>query len=461
MPIHRIESFGFSDMINMLCWRGNALTRPVYTPLTALPGTQEQANAIADFFDTNGNRHQVIITPTRVLLWNGAGAGSWTQITGVLTPTPLQYYGWTVVAHKLLFSQGVDKVQSYDGLAGTFAPISPDAVPAKYLMELDTHLVVANTIEGGNAAPQRVRWTGAGDPTDWISFNAGQSDRFNDLGPIVGLGKLYQIGYVFFQLGIEQMIPTGVGVNPFEFAPLSAKPKGSICPFSIAIYGDDQISYVGKDNIYMFNGTQSIPIGDAPLTGSPGRLGARKRIYAELAQSNLNQVFAYTTSSINGNPYNAYWLVIPTGSTWMFNFDEGNWTRHVFDRTPGVVGTFARQSIIRIIDLIGTIAQQTWTPATLTATAPLDAVLVGFADGTQGLVDFTNSSETSWSLTSGQVNCSDVRHNKTVNRFRINYTDIGPVTFNVTITIEKGVTQTQTITVGHGFGCTESGASRL
>lgn len=445
-----IEQLGFYDCVNVTLRKSNVTVRTSYNALTAMPNPQEPINGIADFFTNTGARVQVIITPTRLLKWDGA-ANDWVVITGTLTGAITDLFSWTVVNHKLLFSQGVDKVQLWDGITAGFADASVNAVPARYAIELATHVLVADTIEGGNRFHQRVRWTGSGDPTDWISFNAGVRDNIGDLGPITGLVKLYQTGYAFHQWGITQIIPTGIGTKPFDFQPISANKRGCICPFSIAPYGEFHAPYVGGDNIYLFNGTESIPIGDAPIDGNR-RVGARRRIMGELLQADFGRVYGYTTAAINGNDFNAYWLSIPGGNTWVYNFDENNWTRWVFNKTVRSIGRFAKAGQVRIIDLVGLISEQQWTPATLTNTNPFDGVLLGFTDGTPGYVDFTNYSEQSWSISSGQLVMGDRRHSKTIERFRLIIQDLGSVTFDVTVTNERGQTKTQSVTLGTGSG---------
>jgi hypothetical protein len=416
-----------------------------------MPAAQEPINGIVDFFTSAGSRVQAIITPTRLLKWDGA-ALTWTPITGTLSGTTVDMFSWSVVNHKLLFCQGVDKVKLWDGIGATFADAAAGAVPARYAIELATHLLVADTFEGGVRYHQRVRWTGSGDPTDWTSFNSGVRDNIGDLGPITGLVKLYQTGYAFHQWGITQVIPTGSGTKPFDFQPISANKRGCICPFSIAPYGEFHAPYVGGDNIYLFNGTESIPIGDAPIQGGR-RIGVRRRIMAELLQADLSRVYGYTTSSLNGNDFNAYWLSIPGGNTWVYNFDENNWTRwNYWPRIVRSIGRFAKAGEVRIIDLVGSIAEQSWSPATLTNTNPLDGVLIGFTDGTPGYVDFSNYSEQSWSITSGQLVMGDRRHTKTIERFRLVMQDIGAVTFDITVSNEFGQSDTQSVTLGSASG---------
>lgn len=447
-----VENYGFLDALNIMFARGMASARPGVTALAALPSPSDEAIVgISDFFTSESDRIQTIQTPTRLLQFINA---DWTNIPpaspGLLTGDANNLFNWTVVNSKLLFSQGVDPVMLWDGIGATFDVASGDAVPARYLMELDTHLVVADLIEGGQRYTQRVRWTIPGDPTDWTSPGSGAVDILNNLGPIRGLCKLFQTGYAMHQLGITQIIPTGVGLAPFRFIPLTSKARGAICPYSIATNGEELACYVGKDNIYAFNGSSSEPIGDMPIDGRR-RLGARRRIFADLQSGNPLQVLGYISENVNGVNYNAYWLVIPGISAWLFNFDEQNWTRFQYTKKIKTIGTFFSGFGVRIMDLIGTINDQLWSPDTLIDENPFDAMLLGSDDGTPEHVDFSTYSELPWSITGINV-FNDTRHRKTIKKFRLCMFDAGPISVTVTVTNELGQSQTRPIELGTGSG---------
>lgn len=452
LPLDAIEDLGFVDVVNLICRKGNITTRPGYTALPAIPVPAERIIGVADFFNRLGNRIQVVFTPTRMIQYN-SGLGTWTVIAGgPLTGGPAQLMGWSVLDNYLLFSQGVDPVQKWDGVTPGFNLADAGAPPARYLCEMAFHLVLGYTVEGGLALPQQIRWSAALDPTDYTSFDAGFNPLANDLGPITGLAFIYQTGFVWQQKGIVQMIPTGVGTQPFDFVKIASKSYGNIAPYSLAAYGNQVAIYVGKDNVYLFDGVQNTPIGDAPMQGSRSRMGARARIFAELKLTDLSQVAGFITESIAGNPFNAYWLIIPGGSVWIYNMDESNWVRATYDRVPSVMGDFITQMVPRIEDLVGPISAQTWSPATLVANSPLDDLAIGFTDGTVGDVNFNTYSETAWNIASGQITAKDTKHNKLINRFRTIMTDLGVTTFNIQLINEQGQSITRQITTGSGSG---------
>lgn len=461
LPPHLIEQIvGLTDSTNFIFKHGMATVRPGVNTIAAFPAAgpaNEQANGVINFYDLNGLLHQMVLTAGsvaggRLLQWNGPSTG-WTAIPPAvaLTGTRANLFSYDTVAYKLCFSQGVDKIQLWDGIAGTFAVASANAPAARYLAEIANHLVTAYTTEGGVTFPQRVRWSGTGDPTDWTGVTAGVNDRLNNFGPITGLAKLYQQGFGFQQKGIFQIIPTGIGTNPFRIIDLGSRARGNAFPFSLDVFDERTAFYVGVDNVYGFDGTTSTGIGEFPLEGRQ-RQGAWGAISSDLQASNPATVIGAVTSQINGRRFNAYWLFIPGISCWLFSIDEGNWTRFTFAKTVSRADIFTNNGIIRIIDLVGTIAQQNWTPATLQSNNPFDNFFIGFTDGTPGMIDFTTYSEQPFNLTTGPLIMGDQRHEKTVNTVRVVYQDFGSVTATFTVSNEKGEMRPRTVTFGSGTG---------
>jgi len=458
----QIERIGFRDAINFMFIRGVARVRPKfdYTAINAQPalvaiqdlsGTisgqtwflggyitpsgeatgLEPWTQIYDFYAANGSRRQVAATTTRVMYLTGLG---WSPLTGTISSTPSQPVNFAVVANTLLFSEGITKVQAWDGITSSFADVSANAVPAKYLVEFGGHLLAMNTLEGGSHAYQRIRWTAAGDPTDWTSANAGQVDLNNDLGPINGCLKLGRYVYIFQQKGLVQVSLTGNGLKPFFFDPISAKSKGLAVPRSLAANGELTGYYIGKDNIYRFDGQFSTPIGDMPID-TRIRLGARSRILADLALASRDRVIGFVTTSVNGNAYNAYWVIIPNVAIWVFNIDDSTWSRWSVGKEVTCIGDFTDGAVIQIKDLIGTIAEQQWTPSTLTNSNPFDSVMLGCDDGSSALFNFTGWSELGANLTTGEMEYGDARHDNVTKKMRVTYKDTGteiPVTFRFT-----------------------------
>jgi len=454
LPLDQIEDYGFADSTNFLFRKGVAYVRPGFTALPAFPTpANEPVLGIADFFTKNGVRVQVVMTQTRLLQWNPL-TQTWTNITGAgFTGSATQVFSWDVLNNKLLFSQGVDKVWLWDGITVGYSQSSANAPAAFYMAEIGLHLMALNTVEGGINFTQRYRWSGVGDPTDWTGFTAGVNDNLNNLGPGQGLLKLGQYGYGWHNWGIVQIQPTGVGLAPFYFTAIANSNVGNFCPYSLNRFNRDGVecaAYAGFDNVYIFNQSSVIPIGDMPLDGKR-RIGARSRIYADLISGNPANAFGYVTQNIKGQIFNAYWLFIPGVRVWVYNFDENNWTPFSYAGVQTVSGKFFNPSGTRIIDLVGRIIDQNWTPATLGSNS-LDGYAIGNSTGQVAYIDFTNYSEKDAVITSGKHIFKDRRHKHTVKKFRLAVQDQGAVTYTITVSNDKGYSETQIVTLGSGTG---------
>lgn len=449
LPLSEFEEFGFADAKNFFFRKGAAYVRSGWKALPPFPApANEPILAVADFFNVVGTHIQCVITPTRLLQFT---AGNWVVITGpAFSGSSSQLFSWDVLNYKLCFSQGVDDLFIWDGVAGAYTQVA-GSQPLKYLAEVNLHLIGVNP-----ATPQRYYWTGIGDPTDWTSFSSGLNDNVNNLGPINGIMKIGQYGYGFHQNGILQIVPTGIGIAPFAFYPIINATQSTIAPYSLAHFDDqgrEMAVYLGVDNVYVFDGTSVEPIGAMPLNDGTRRwIGARSRILTDVQSVDPRTIYGFVTYSINGQPFRAYWLVIPGVSVWVYNFDESNWMCLTFNKTIVSIGNFFANRSIRIEDLIGRILDQNWTPATLIGNNPFEGFLLGFNDGTAGYMDFSNYSEIAATLMSGKLIFKDRRHEKAVKKFRISFIDLGPATFIITLSNNQGQSESHTINIGTGSG---------
>jgi|SRR2546429_384228 len=454
LPLDQIETFGFADSPNFLFRKGIAYVRPSFAVLPAFPiNPGSPVLGVADFYTKNGARIQTVLTSTNLFQWN-PGTQTWTQITGppAFSGSATQIFTWDVLNNQLCFSQGADKIFIWDGIAASYTQVAT-APATNHIAEIGLHLMTLNNLEGGTQFTQRYRWSGIGDPTDWTSFSSGANDNLNNLGPGQGLLKLGQYGYGWHVNGIIQIQPTGIGLAPYFFSTIANASVGEFAARTLDHFNKDGVEcavYVGFDNVYIFNQSSVIPIGDAPIDGRR-RLGARSRIFNDLISGNPANAYGYVTQNIKGQVFNAYWLIIPNVSTWIFNLDEGNWTRFTYQGVQTVMGKFFNPTGVRIIDLVGRIQDQSWTPATL-GTNSLDGIILGFNNGRVGYVDFTNYSEQPAQIKSGKHVFGDRRHKHTVKKFRLVVFDQGSVTYTITVSNNSGYSETQNVTLGNGSG---------
>ncbi len=148
------------------------------------------------------------------------------------------------------------------GTSTRFGDLSADTdMPkARYIDTVRNFLVVGNTSLSSVNSPNRVQWSGIGDPTIWGTVPENQAD-FQDLpgkyGPIRGIvGGEY--GTVFQETGITRMNYVGSPLI-FSFETVETN-RGTRYPGSIVAVGDLRF-YMGIDGFYVFSGSTSTAIG--------------------------------------------------------------------------------------------------------------------------------------------------------------------------------------------------------
>jgi hypothetical protein len=104
------------------------------------------------------------------------------------------------------------------------------------------------------------------------------------------------------------------------------------------------------------------------------------------------------------------------------------------------------------MDLVGTIAAQSWSPATLPIALDLDGILLGFIDGVTAYNSLGVPCELAATLTSGKLIFGDRRHKHSTKKFRVSFVDQGPVNFSLQLSNESGFSETHSFSVGTGSG---------
>lgn len=181
-----------------------------------------------------------------------------------------EFWSMTLFNARFLAANISDPIQTFTmGVSTNFADLSVDAPKARYVTTAKNFLIAANTDDPiGGIAPWRVWWSALGDPTSWptpgsAAAAAVQSD-YNDTvgegGAITGIvGNLGTAdAAVFFERAVWRMIYVGPPAV-FNFVPAEGV-RGTHAPGSIVQLGSICF-YLGEDGFYLFDGTQSIPIG--------------------------------------------------------------------------------------------------------------------------------------------------------------------------------------------------------
>lgn len=215
----------------------------------------------AAFRDSAGTVQQFAGTATDLYKLQGT---EWTQVSRLSGPYITSADGWWCIINfgdRVLATNLADYVQSYVmGSDSTFSDLT--AAPQCHGLSVINNFVVAFGVSGFN---QRTQWCALNNPTDWTPSLATQAD-FND---VVGDGGNMQwvtgsqnTGVCVMEKEIWRMSYVG-GQVIFQFDKIESQ-VGTPIPRSVAAYGD-LVFYVAENGMKLFNGTNSMPVGDGKV----------------------------------------------------------------------------------------------------------------------------------------------------------------------------------------------------
>jgi len=433
LPPWRIEDKDFQNIANFFCTEKDLRTRPepFFTAVSA-----NAINGQIDGYDIDGIRHFLLATKTKAYGYIGT---NWQELTGTLTATDLNLYTGTSLQGMILFANGVDKIKLWDGVSGAFTDENVNAPIAKFVTTFGNRVIAGFTVEGGNPFPQRIRWTVDSFPQDWVNVGSGFQDIIEGTDPLTGLVVLTNRLVMFFPERIVFADRTFDALNPFTFINYSKEGVGNICPYSLAQWGNI-CCFVGRDDVYMFDAQTHQRIGNK----------ARKAILNDIYQGNFDLVMGGITDSTAGRDFLTYWLILPNGAIWTYDFGTQAWTRQYFTgRKATSVGRFKTIHGVRIIDLVGTIAQQNWIINLAGSQISADNLTLGFSNGQIGELDYSEVINDTWVLgPSKEFDYGQSAWNKTLKRIQFVYRDLGVGQAELTLSNEFGNTVVLTVSFG-------------
>lgn len=222
-----------------------------------------------------------------------AGGGSFTNISksaAAYNCSSTEFWRFCIFGQRVVATNITDPIQTF--LLGTdtkFSDLAAAAPKARYCATVKQWLMVANTHDSTSGdVPYRVWWCAINDPTTWPVIGsatavADQSD-YNDI-PGEGneiTGIVGNLGTADAAVFMEHAVFRVIYVGPpsvFNFYPAEGV-RGCRAPLSITQLGA-VVFYLGEDGFYMFDGTNSVPIGAGKVD---------KFVLADLDQSNLYRV---------------------------------------------------------------------------------------------------------------------------------------------------------------------------
>lgn len=279
----------------------------------------------------------------------------------------------------LVFTNGQDIVQQYTGSLIQDVQNLPSSgnTKCKAVAVYENHLLLLHTIEGGTAYPQRVRRSDTGDPTEWVTGNAGFTDLLDSEDFIVTSAPLGPYQIIYRERSIVRMEFIGSEDRLFNFDTVVSG-EGAASVDAVADTGTEHV-FVGNANIYEYRGGLDIePIGDEvwdKLFGNDGEIDPSYK-------SRITLIFVEELDEI--------WIFYPTSSSSTnypdkmirLNLSKRAWSERVFPVEISGFGFYQTSTATKWNELVGTWLQQTfkWGSAKLTANSPTTFLLDPSAD---------------------------------------------------------------------------------
>lgn len=427
------------DMQNFSVWQGTLIKRPGYVQFKA--GNASIGGSVTGLCSTKDDQDnsRLYATFATGLRRFNVGTNQWDLMTGpALTGAASQLMSFEISQNNLVFSQGVDNIMALPLNSTTYAAISANSKPSRYLTRFADRLFAGFTTEGGATKPFRVRWPVSSDHTDWTGVGSGFRDNSEQPYFIRGMMKLVQQLAVYTEKSIWVASRTG-GLPPAQFD-MIVSDTGLLSPFTLQGRNSSHL-FLGNDDFYEFNGARTISI--APQI--------REYIFGQLNAGAALQNFGVI---LNDTQEWAVFLCTGAQSTpnivWVYNMARGGiwypWTVS----GPTCAAVHRLDTTTTIDQLIGTISEQNWEFDSRQQLAAYPALLTGHSDGkiyqwgTTSLSDNGAAIDAYWS--SKDYRCADVDQNErnkfiTIHGVTVTYVDSGtPFNLDLYYSTDGGIT---------------------
>lgn len=279
-------------------------------------------------------------TKTRLKKYDAA-SNSFVNI-GTNTYSSTTYLAYDTGFNSLFFTNYIDRVKYYkpDLTDFTDVPGLDDAEPggvdvskARCLAVFENFLVLGNTLENGEYYKTRIRWSRYRDFTQWKNNAdgtgmAGYLDLASEPTEIVQLVPFGNLLVVFKQNAIYGLRFVG---SPYVFVVEKLVDDiGLIAPFGYTLYLNS-IVFLGNDNIYMFNGSNIVPIGDNITTYFFNTANLNRAVAIRMFADHVNHlIYLFYPTSNASDDYCDRCLV--------FNTELKSWTIYDIQMTDITIG---------------------------------------------------------------------------------------------------------------------------
>lgn len=374
-----------------------------------------------------------------------------------------------------------------DAETDTLTVTSPPFMASLYLGELAQHLValvVMDNTSGNKLLPQRVRWSGVNNFSQFdsaVDATAGFQDLTDIQDFITGFFTLGKTGVILRQTGLTEVVPTNSGTAPFEFQHIwTTNNEGIGCWFpntsdSFGSYG----VFVGREDVYLVDaGLNITPLGGTqknrlfrdiavsangsglPINGSliskPINPNQLNNIYPNVTLGDLDTIYILTLPISTVNPVSSI--------VWIYHFRTKSWSRH---QVPYAYGSKFRHQYanaaganpyLNIGQTKALNAEELY--ASGVDTAAVNQMLV-FNLNPPGSINIIGNATIKFKEEEVQFGRS-----VTVTKVLIEYLNVytGPTTVNVTVSVKDGWNSAKnsiTVPVALGFSDSRSGDGKI
>ena len=210
---------------------------------------------------------------------------------------------------------------------------SAKSVRAQCIGDYKDFLFIANTEEDGSSYPSRLRWSQWQNPRLWHNNEdgsglAGYVDVNDTAGKIMAVKKIGDILVVYKEDGIVAISYTG-GDTTFSKELITTQ-TGLIAPKAVVSLSHSHI-FVGRDNIYQFDGNSVMPIGDDIRKFFFKDLTSVLSVVGFYNSESGDVIFAYNNTledtrvlnkAITYNTFTHTWAVRDINATCIGDFDD-------------------------------------------------------------------------------------------------------------------------------------------
>ena len=209
-----------------------------------------------------GTSYVFVGTQTFLVQLDGS---TWLDVSGsTYTTDAIERWNFIQWGNEVIATNFNDPIQVKSLAGGNFANLGGSPPNARYIAAVANFVVIGNIDDSGSYYPQRIQWSGYNVNNSWATSaitQAGTLDLVNNGGWIMGIVGGDQ-GIIFQEFCITRMSYIG---SPLVWQfDLLEQDRGAYAPGAIQPIGNN-IAYLAQDGFFVFDGRQSIPIGDGKI----------------------------------------------------------------------------------------------------------------------------------------------------------------------------------------------------